>query len=75
MCGSEDAKIFIWDLQTRQVLQVLEGHRGTFFRCAAPQPTELYSRIDVVLAVAVSTIMSHVVSSNRDYRPTRRRTL
>ncbi|KAJ7919139.1 WD40-repeat-containing domain protein [Mycena leptocephala] len=26
--GSEDAKVYIWDLQTRQVLQVLEGHRA-----------------------------------------------
>ena len=29
--GSEDAKIYIWDLQSRQVLQVLEGHRGALF--------------------------------------------
>jgi len=26
--GSEDNKIYIWDLQTRKVLQILEGHRG-----------------------------------------------
>ena len=26
--GSEDSKVYIWDLQTREVLQVLEGHRG-----------------------------------------------
>lgn len=24
--GSEDHKVYIWDLQTRQVIQVLEGH-------------------------------------------------
>jgi COMPASS component SWD3 len=28
--GSEDAKIYVWDLQSREVLQVLEGHRGIF---------------------------------------------
>lgn len=28
MGGSEDSKIYIWDLQSREVLQVLEGHRG-----------------------------------------------
>ena len=28
--GSEDCKVYIWDLQTRQVLQVLEGHRGNY---------------------------------------------
>jgi WD40 repeat protein len=26
--GSEDSKVYIWDLQTREILQVLEGHRG-----------------------------------------------
>lgn len=26
--GSEDGKVYIWDLQTRKVLQVLDGHRG-----------------------------------------------
>jgi COMPASS component SWD3 len=27
--GSEDHKIYLWDLQTRNVVQVLEGHTGT----------------------------------------------
>ena len=31
--GSEDCKVYIWDLQTRQVLQVLEGHRGNYCYC------------------------------------------
>lgn len=26
--GSEDGKVYIWDLQSRKVLQVLDGHRG-----------------------------------------------
>ena len=26
--GSEDGKVYIWDLQTRQVVQVLDGHKG-----------------------------------------------
>jgi WD40 repeat protein len=26
--GSEDAKIYIWDLQSRRVAQILEGHKG-----------------------------------------------
>src|SRR4051812_709392 len=29
--GSEDGKIYIWDLQTREVVQVLEGHNGKWF--------------------------------------------
>jgi COMPASS component SWD3 len=28
--GSEDAKVYIWGMQSREVLQVLEGHRGAF---------------------------------------------
>jgi COMPASS component SWD3 len=27
--GSEDNKVYLWDLQTRQIVQVLEGHRGS----------------------------------------------
>lgn len=29
MSGSEDGKVWLWDLQTREVVQVLEGHRDT----------------------------------------------
>jgi WD40 repeat protein len=28
--GSEDNKVYIWDLQTREIVQVLEGHRGKY---------------------------------------------
>lgn len=31
MSGSEDGKIYIWDLQTRQVVQVIEAHRGMYY--------------------------------------------
>lgn len=26
--GSEDGKVVLWDLQTREIVQVLEGHKG-----------------------------------------------
>ena len=26
MSGSEDGKVWLWDLQTREVVQVLQGH-------------------------------------------------
>ena len=26
MSGSEDNKVYLWDLQTREIVQVLEGH-------------------------------------------------
>lgn len=27
MAGSEDHKTYIWDLQTREIVQILEGHQ------------------------------------------------
>ena len=30
MAGSEDHKTYIWDLQTREIVQVLGGHTGVF---------------------------------------------
>ncbi|KAG6811224.1 WD repeat-containing protein 5 [Tricholoma furcatifolium] len=30
VAGSEDKKVYLWDLQTRQIVQVLEGHSGEF---------------------------------------------
>ena len=31
MTGSEDNKIFIWDLQSRAILQIIEGTLGGLF--------------------------------------------
>ena len=31
--GSEDAKIYLWDLQSKNIFQVLEGHTGTYILC------------------------------------------
>jgi len=36
--GSEDAKVYIWDLQSREVLQTLEGHRDVVL-AVATHPT------------------------------------
>ena len=53
--GSEDCKVYIWDLQTRQVLQVLEGHRGNYFYCYySCKEVDYFLLEDIVLAVAVS---------------------
>lgn len=52
--GSEDCKIYIWDLQTRQVLQVLEGHRGNYhLPLSFSRAAERSLWVDIVLAVAV----------------------
>ena len=52
--GSEDNKIYIWDLQSRQIQQVLEGHRGKL-EIASFKLFSIDGPLDVVLAVAVSS--------------------
>lgn len=49
--GSEDGKVYVWDVQSREVVQVLEGHRGGF-NSGFPGMTS-HTTTDVVLAVAV----------------------
>lgn len=53
--GSEDAKLYVWDLQSREIVQVLEGHRGRLsaFDCGT---VTLIMWSDAVLAVAVSIL-------------------
>lgn len=50
--GSEDNKVYIWDLQSREVAQTLEGHSGTQIVLVT---SESRSRglLGVVVAVAV----------------------
>jgi COMPASS component SWD3 len=49
--GSEDNKIYIWDLQTQQVIQMLEGHAGAF--------SILTKKNSHVIADAVISISCH----------------
>lgn len=30
--GSEDKRVYLWDLQTKEVVQVLEGHGGMLLK-------------------------------------------
>ena len=32
--GSEDNKVYLWDLQSREIVQVLEGHSDIVVACA-----------------------------------------
>jgi COMPASS component SWD3 len=51
--GSEDHKVYLWELQSRSIVQTLEGHTGMFaFRHGKSALT--MGCIDAVLAVAVS---------------------
>jgi len=51
--GSEDHKVYLWELQSRSIVQVLEGHTG-MFAFNHGESTLTMGRIDAVLAVAVS---------------------
>ena len=46
-------KIYFWDLQTREIVQVLEGHRGGFNETSTVFNCLTSSFADVVIAVAV----------------------
>lgn len=37
MAGSEDHKTYIWDLQTREIVQVLEGHQDVVVAVAVSE--------------------------------------
>ena len=58
MSGSEDSKIYLWDLQSREVMQVLEGHKGEtlFFVSRDCFLADWVRFADVVVAVAVSVL-------------------
>lgn len=57
--GSEDNKVYIWDLQSREIGQVLEGHGGQYPRAGMIFMilTICFSRADIVVAVAVCDIL------------------
>src|SRR5258708_7092800 len=50
--GSEDHKVYLWELQSRSIVQILEGHNGEF--CRHWKFTLITGCADAVLAVAVS---------------------
>jgi COMPASS component SWD3 len=61
VAGSEDNKAYIWDLQTREIVQVLEGHTGTMTEFPQYFERAYHSSlsIDIVVAVAVSVFRIH----------------
>jgi COMPASS component SWD3 len=52
--GSEDSKIYIWDLQSREIAQILDGHKGDL-RLLERFLRECFLT-DVVLAVSVKNL-------------------
>ena len=58
--GSEDGKVYLWDLQSREIVQVLKGHTGMcsavlFFVLSLFLPRGFAGSIDVVVSVAVNS--------------------
>jgi COMPASS component SWD3 len=43
VAGSEDHKTYIWDLQTREIVQILEGHQDVVVAVAVSQFLSLNS--------------------------------
>ena len=43
VCGSEDNKVYIWNLQTRELVQILRGHTGGWSWCKSCTLMYLYS--------------------------------
>ncbi len=60
--GSEDHKIYIWDLSSREILQVLEGHSGLILNHSS-----LFLRfLDVVLSVTCNPTKNQIASCSID---------
>lgn len=38
VAGSEDHKVYLWDLQSREIVQVLEGHKDVVVAVAVRHP-------------------------------------
>ena len=59
--GSDDHKIYIWDLSSRDILQVLEGHSGLILN-----PSSLFLRLHVVLSVTCNPTKNQIASCSID---------
>ena len=42
IAGSEDGRVVVWDLQSREIAQILEGHKGTVTFKHTPSHTHDY---------------------------------
>lgn len=66
--GSEDNKVYIWDLQSRKIAQILEGHKGEIEYDVFANQYHSHSCVDVVLTVAVSLIGLRLSGFNTDLK-------
>jgi COMPASS component SWD3 len=60
--GSEDHKIYLWDVQSREVVQVLEGHTGMHGSLIILSDAETDHCQDYVLAIATHPTKSIIAS-------------
>lgn len=66
--GSEDNKVYIWDLQSRKIAQILEGHKGEIEYDVFANLCHSHSCVDVVLTVAVRLIRLRLSGFNTDLK-------
>ena len=68
--GSEDNKVYLWDLQSREVVQVLDAHKGGFILETKKGRQLMFLDPDIVVAVAVGFhIYFPSQTANDEYRP------
>jgi COMPASS component SWD3 len=53
--GSEDKKVYIWDLQTREIVQTLEGHDDIVVAVAVSLALSLFYYNSVLKATSIQT--------------------
>ena len=67
MSGSEDNRVYLWNLQSKEVVQVLQGHTGTFHVIDFLTTTHLVSDCeDVVVAVATHPTQNIIASASME---------
>ena len=59
MCGSEDKCVYIWDVQTKQIVQRLEGHTHTHTHTLTHSLTHAHTHTHNTHTIAYSLSLSH----------------
>ena len=66
MSGSEDNRVYLWNLQSKEVVQTLEGHTGALISLRNTCTFLLKDVVDVVVAVATHPTQNMIASASMD---------